>query len=488
VTTDDAKLRRAAVVRIYDVGELTVLLGRDGRGHELSGDSARLARAVLAFLESPHTRAEILEHLEALVGGPIENAAVVADLLSLLLGVEAIEPAGAFAPKVQRHGPGARVVLGLTGAVASMHAPVLVQSLLDRGLHVRVAATTEALRFVRAEPLEALTHHRVVSDLWPVDTAMAVPHIDLAEWADAVLVCPASATTLSRIAGSDHSSIVSAIAIATRAPVMLVPSMNAAMYASPAVQRNLALLIEDGKHVVHPVAGIEVADRPHERVPTLGAAPPPSVVLALFDTMMRTHVRKGGLAPRTGDDWDAVYRRPPAELPWHRDDADADLVDELQRITPASVLDVGTGLGTLAVRFAALGHRVVATDVSTRALELARAAAPDADIVWLHDDITATKLHAAFDVVVDRGCLHLLAAEEARAYAHAMKQLVRADGHLVVKAFVTATASSRGTHPYDAAKLQALLGDAFALVRESASTLPGPADAPEARLFVLRRT
>jgi 2-polyprenyl-3-methyl-5-hydroxy-6-metoxy-1,4-benzoquinol methylase len=140
------------------------------------------------------------------------------------------------------------------------------------------------------------------------------------------------------------------------------------------------------------------------------------------------------------------------------------------------------------VRFAALGHRVVATDVSTRALELARAAAPDADIVWLHDDITATKLHAAFDVVVDRGCLHLLAAEEARAYAHAMKQLVRADGHLVVKAFVTATASSRGTHPYDAAKLQALLGDAFALVRESASTLPGPADAPEARLFVLRRT
>jgi SAM-dependent methyltransferase len=305
-----------------------------------------------------------------------------------------------------------------------------------------------------------------------------------------VLVCPASATTISRIAGGDHSSIVSAIAIATRAPVMLVPSMNAAMYASPAVQRNLELLIEDGKHVVHPVAGIEVADRPHERVPTLGAAPPPSVVLALFDTMMRTHARKGGLAPRTGDDWDAVYRRPTAELPWHREDVDDDIVAELQRIAPASasVLDVGTGLGTLAVRCAALGHRVVATDVSTRALELARAAAPGAAIVWLHDDVTATKLHAAFDVVVDRGCLHLLAAEEARAYVHAMKRLVRADGHLVVKAFVAATASSRGTHPYDAAKLQALLGDAFALVREAASTLPGPGDAPEARLFVLRRT
>ncbi len=489
MASDEAKLRRAAVVRIYDAGELTVLLARDGRGHELSGDSARLARAVLAFLETPHTRAEVFAHLEGLVGGPIENATVVDDLLSLLKGVEAIESAAAAPQKHPRHGPGARVVLGITGAVASMHTPALVQSLLDRGLHVRVVATSEALRFVRTEPLEALTHHRVVDDLWP-DSTLPVPHINLAEWADAVLVCPASATTISRIAGGDHSSIVSAIAVATRAPVMIVPSMNAAMYGSPAVQRNLAHLVDDGMHVVHPVAGIEVADRPHERVPTLGAAPPPSVVLALFDTMLRTHARKGGLAPRTADDWDSVYRRPAAELPWHRDDADDDIVAELQRIasTPATVLDVGTGLGPLAVRLHALGHRVVATDVSTRALELARAAAPEADVVWLRDDITATTLHAAFDVVVDRGCLHLLGSEEAHAYAVAMRRLVRTGGHLVVKAFVAATASARGTHPYDAAKLQALLGDAFALEREAASTLPGPADAPEARLFVVRRT
>lgn len=484
----DAKLRRAAVVRIYDVGDRTVLLARDGRGHELTGDSARLARAVLAFLETPHTRAELVTHLETLVGGPIEDATVVTELVSLLLGVEAIEPAGASPAKGRRHGPGARVVLGLTGAVASMHAPALVQSLLDRGLNVRVVATSEALRFVRAEPLEALTHHRVVSDLWPLDSTLPVPHINLAEWADAVLVCPASATTISRIAGGDHSSIVSAVAIATRAPVMVVPSMNAAMYASPSVQRNLTLLVEDGKHVVHPVAGIEVADRPHERVPTLGAAPPPPVVLALFDAMLRSHARKGGLSPRTGDDWDAVYRRPVDELPWQRDDVDEDLLAELQRHPSSSVLDVGTGLGTLAVRLAALGHRIVATDVSTRALELARAAAPTADVVWLHDDITATQLHAAFDVVVDRGCLHLLAADEAHAYARAMARLVRSGGRLVVKTFVAATAAGRGTHPYDAAKLTALLGDAFTLASEADSTLPGPADAPAARLFVLRRT
>ena len=69
----EPKLRRTALARIYDVGETTVLLAKDGRGHELTGDSARLARAVLAFLVEPRTRAEILAHLEALTGGPIEQ-------------------------------------------------------------------------------------------------------------------------------------------------------------------------------------------------------------------------------------------------------------------------------------------------------------------------------------------------------------------------------------------------------------------------------
>src|SRR5262245_59103360 len=221
----EAKLRRAAIVRIYDVGESIVLLAKDGRGHELEGDSARLARAVLAFLDVPHTRVEIFAHLEALVGGPIEHPAVVEDLVAMLLGVEAIEPAVPAAPRSQRHAPGIRVVLGLTGAVGSMYAPGLVQALLDRRWQVRVAATTEALRFASTESLEALTHHRIVSDMWPTDQALPVPHINLAEWADAVLVCPASATTIARLATGDYGSIVSAIALATRAPVMIVPSM-----------------------------------------------------------------------------------------------------------------------------------------------------------------------------------------------------------------------------------------------------------------------
>ncbi|MBC8073090.1 MAG: hypothetical protein IAG13_32505, partial [Deltaproteobacteria bacterium] len=279
--SEEPKLRRAAVVRIYEVGERMVVLGRDGRGHELLGDSAAFAREVLAFVEQPRDAAEIAEHIVALTGAPLPDLAVLDELLALLLGTHTIERALPMPTRARSHAPGPRVVLALTGAVASMHAPALVQLLLERRHHVRVIATAEALRFVRAEPLEALTHHRVVTELWPVGDALHVPHIELAQWADAVVVCPASATTIARLATGDHGSIVSATALATRAPVMVVPSMNTAMYGSPAVRRNLAQLVADGMHVVHPAGAIELADPPHARTAMLGGAPPWAAVIQL---------------------------------------------------------------------------------------------------------------------------------------------------------------------------------------------------------------
>ena len=130
----------------------------------------------------------------------------------LLVRVGAVE-LGATPPPTR--GPGPRVVLGLTGAVASMHAPAQIQRLQQHGCEVRVAATEEALKFVHAEAIAALTHRPVVRGLWPSDGQHVVPHIELAQWADAVIVSPASATTIARIATGDHSSIVAAVALAT---------------------------------------------------------------------------------------------------------------------------------------------------------------------------------------------------------------------------------------------------------------------------------
>lgn len=472
------KLRRAAVVRIFDVAERMVLLAPDGGGHELTGDSAALAREVLRYLDAPRSAAEVRAHVEALAGQPLPRPAVVDELLMLLVRAGAVE-LGATTPAAR--GPGPRVVLGLTGAVASMHAPAQIQRLQQRGCEVRVAATDEALKFVHAGAIAALTHRPVVSGLWPTDGLHVVPHIELAQWADAVIVSPASATTIARLATGDHSSAVAAVALATRAPVLVVPSMNPAMYDAPAVQRNLEQLIADGFHVAHPGRGVEVADRPDERTPVLGAAPPPEVVVQLLEAILRGQPAP---APRTAAAWDRVYRTQ-SPLPWHCDAPDADLLAALAGVTaPAAVLELGAGLGTFAVAAARAGHRVVATDLSSAALEHARARAPDAPVVWLQDDATDSRLRGVFDVVVDRACLHVLAADEAPRYAATLARLVAPGGAAILKTFAQDT---RGAAGYDAGRIVALLGRAFLLESEAASTLPGPVDAPAARLFVLRR-
>jgi SAM-dependent methyltransferase len=369
-----------------------------------------------------------------------------------------------------------------------MHAPGLVQAMQTRGFRVRVAATEGALRFVRAEALEALTHEPVVAGIWPTDERLRVPHIELAQWADAVVVCPASATTIGRLAGGDHGSIVSAIALSTRAPVLVVPSMNEAMITSAAVRRNLATLVADGLHVAAPAAGVEVADRPEARIPALGAAPPPSIVVQLLEAMLR---RRGAFvrAPET-EDWDAMYRDHMATaLPWHAETADDDLLAAVSRLAPApsSVLEIGAGLGTLAVELARRGHRVIATDVSGVALEQAQARAPEVPVVWIRDDVTDSTLRGRFDVIVDRGCLHGLSEPGSHAYAATVTRLLAPGGALVLKTLAPEAAEQRHVVAHTAETLAALFGGAFELAVDEESTMPGPGDAAPARLFALRR-
>jgi hypothetical protein len=237
-------LRRAEVVGIYEVGETLVILAPDGDVHELSGPSAELARAVLGFVLQPRSRVEILAHVESLTGGPLPDTAIVDDLLALLERTNVLVTDTPAAPAARARPPArARVLVGLCGAVASSLAPSLVSLLQQRGFELRVIATEPALRFVQAEVLAALVHHPVRSSLWSEDPTLPVPHINLAQWADVVLIWPATATTISRLASGDCSTLVSAVALATRAPVVVVPSMNVEMYGQPAVQRNLAQLV-----------------------------------------------------------------------------------------------------------------------------------------------------------------------------------------------------------------------------------------------------
>lgn len=484
------RLRRAPVVRIYDVGETTVVVGADGAAHELAGPSAQLTRAVLAFALAPRTRAEIIAHIEALSGGPLADTAVVDELLGLLRGLEILVPA--TPPRRRPGGKRPRLLLGISGAIASALTPGLVALLQQRGFEVRIVATEPALRFVQAAALEALVHHPVRSSLWERDAALPVPHINLAAWADVVLIAPASATTIARLAAGDCSTLVSAAALSTRAPVLVAPSMNLDMSDKPALQRNLAQLVADGIHVIHAGTGRELAQAPDERVATLGPMPPHAAIIDLVEAALRIAVarRRRAGPPRDDEAWDELYRtHADDELAWQRDSLDDDMLAILDSEAPAgaSVLDLGTGLGVGAMAAAQRGCRVVATDVSEAALARAQARAGDAAIIWLRDDIAESRLRGRFDLILDRGCLHLLADDRRAGYAAALARLSAPGGVLVLKTHALSEGTTRDTTPYDAEGIRRLLGGAFVLESDAPSTLPGPGEAPAARLFVLRR-
>jgi SAM-dependent methyltransferase/3-polyprenyl-4-hydroxybenzoate decarboxylase len=477
------------VVRVYDALDTTVLLGPDGRAHQLRAESAALANALLQFLLQPRSRSEIVAHVEALTGASLGENSVVDQLLDLMRATGAIEVAAPDAepPKViRRH---ERLVLCLSGGVAAMHAPAMVMRLLERGFEVRVAASKNAQHFINTFSIESLVHHPVAADMYEGETR--VPHIDLAAWADVVLIWPATATTLSRLATGDYDSLVSAIALATRAPVVVAPSMNAGMYAGAAVQRNLEQLVKDGMHVIHPSFGIEVADAPLEREQKLGPAPPINVVVQVLEAALALHRAGKKHTPRNGAEWDQVYATTRAEeLPWYTDTVDADLLALFERLAPAGgfVLDIGTGLGPMAVAAAERGHKVVAIDGSRRALDEAAKRAPGVPVIWLEDDITQSRLHRQFDIAIDRGCLHLLAADAATRYAENLSRLLAPGAILILKTHAPEEGDRQGTHPYTRESLGALMGSAFEIVEERASTFPGPGQSPAATLFVLRRT
>lgn len=477
------------MVRVYDRLDTTVVLGPDGRAHQLAAETAELTKVLLRFLLDWRTRREVVEHVEAMTGSPLGPDNVVEKLLDLLISLGAVDvggrEGGASGPAALRRRD--RLVLCLAGGVAAMHAPALALALLDRGYDVRIAATKNALRFVSAYALERVVHRPVAADLYDGETQ--VPHIDLANWAEAVLVWPATATTLSRLATGNFDSLVSAIALATSAPVVLAPSMNAGMYARASVQRNIEQLVRDGMHVIHASFGIEVADAPRERPHKLGPAPPIGVVVQMLDTALALHRAGKKHTPRDGAEWDAVYAEPPERWPWHTEEVDTDLLAALERLAPrpSLVLDIGTGLGSLAVAAAERGHHVVATDLSTRALSLAAERAAALPVLWLEDDITESRLRRRFDLAVDRGCLHLLGAPDSRRYARNVARLIAPGGHLLLKTHAVEEGDRHGTTPYTRSRLEELFAGSFDVVEEHAATFPGPGQAPVARLFVLER-
>lgn len=150
---------------------------------------------------------------------------------------------------------GHRILLCVTGGIAAYKSAELVRRLREAGAEVRVAMTENAQRFVGATTFQALSGQPVRASLWDEAAEAAMGHIELARWASAVVVAPATANTLAKIAHGFADDLVSTLCLATEAPIAVAPAMNRVMWANAATQANVATLRARGVLVLGPGRG-----------------------------------------------------------------------------------------------------------------------------------------------------------------------------------------------------------------------------------------
>jgi phosphopantothenoylcysteine decarboxylase/phosphopantothenate--cysteine ligase len=148
-----------------------------------------------------------------------------------------------------------RICLGVTGGIAAYKACELVRLLRLRGHELRVVATEHALEFVSALTLQALSGAPVRHELLEASAESEISHIELADWADVFAVVPATANVLAKLAHGIADDLLTTVALATRAPLVVAPAMNVNMYRHPATQENLDTLAKRGARIVGPGEG-----------------------------------------------------------------------------------------------------------------------------------------------------------------------------------------------------------------------------------------
>ncbi|MFT5032185.1 MAG: phosphopantothenoylcysteine decarboxylase/phosphopantothenate--cysteine ligase [Bacteroidia bacterium] len=147
------------------------------------------------------------------------------------------------------------IVLGITGGIAAYKAAELVRRLKERGAEVHVVMTDAAQEFITPLTLQALSGNPVHTTLLDSNAEAAMGHIELARWADLLLVAPASADFLAQLAGGHAGNLLSTLWLACQSRKAIAPAMNQAMWADPATQRNIATLADAGAQVLGPAAG-----------------------------------------------------------------------------------------------------------------------------------------------------------------------------------------------------------------------------------------
>ncbi len=147
------------------------------------------------------------------------------------------------------------ILLGICGGIAAYKTPDLVRKLIKDGHQVQVVLTTGGAQFVSPLALQTVSGHPVRGDLFDAEAESAMDHIELARWADTVLIAPATANCLAQLANGLAADLLTTLCLATTAPLVLAPAMNTQMWRHPATRENVERLLARGVRVVGPAEG-----------------------------------------------------------------------------------------------------------------------------------------------------------------------------------------------------------------------------------------
>jgi phosphopantothenoylcysteine decarboxylase / phosphopantothenate---cysteine ligase len=201
--------------------------------------------------------------------------------------------------------PKVRVLLGVTGGIAAYKSPDLVRRLIERGADVQVVMTSAAQRFVSPMTFQAVSGRPTRSDLWDSAAEAAMGHIELARWAQLVLVAPASADFIARLAAGRADDLLCTVCMATEAPIMLAPAMNRIMWANKATQANVATVTSRGVRILGPASGNQACGEvgagrmwePTQLAETVLAAPANAGILAGMNVLITAGPTRERLDP-----------------------------------------------------------------------------------------------------------------------------------------------------------------------------------------------
>jgi phosphopantothenoylcysteine decarboxylase/phosphopantothenate--cysteine ligase len=148
-----------------------------------------------------------------------------------------------------------KILLGVTGGIAAYKSPDLVRRLIEQGAEVQVVMSRGAQQFVTALTFQAVSGKPVRADLWDESSEAAMGHIELARWADEIVIAPATADFIAKLTHGFAEDLLTTLCLATGAPITIAPAMNRQMWANPATQANVRVLKERGVRVLGPASG-----------------------------------------------------------------------------------------------------------------------------------------------------------------------------------------------------------------------------------------